>query len=535
LLQAVTGQERGHLERLLQELSDHALITAAGQGPDGFYAFRHVLIQEAAYRSLLGPRRRGLHREIATVLERLGDGVEPEQVALHHGRAGQHEKALEWYQKAALRARGRYALAERVQHLRRAVAHARTLEDGSPRPERELQLLIELGLALIDHRGSGHDEVQLTFERARELCLQLRDHERLVVALDALALNCHFARSESAQVLRYAAELDHVAEAARSPLAALWASRMRSSARLLRGELEAARAEMDSVIARYRELEAETGRTRTARDPRASTYGNLAICLTVQGRVVEGRAAADAGIQHAERSNSVPTLMASLRRGCLQGMIVRDEARVLELATRLLAVNAEHETFTGLREGTIALGWAKIGLRGEREALRSMLASLDQLEEARHFVYLPFLMCAVAERAWQVQDRDSALGLLQRASALAERTTEVWCEPELLRLRATLAKERTKAVALLEQSLTVARTRGAAWWELRAATDFAALQVQAGLGAHGRELLGPILARYHPELRLADLDRAAGVLAATNERPIPPERAGVAPRANQVQ
>jgi len=517
LLKAVAEQETAPLLQYLSELAEHGLITQHGEGEDSLYAFRHVLIQEAAYRTLMGPRRRQLHLKIAAVLDRqdgLGTTTEPEQVALHYGWAGQHEKATQLYRKAALRARGRYALVERAQHLQQAVLHARSLPDEVARSALELEVLIELGLAQIDHRGSGYDDVRATFERARDLCLELENHTRLVVVLDALALNYHFARSESAQMLQYAAELDDVAVRGALPLAALWAARMRSSARLLRGEFEPARIEFETVVARYKEMESETAGTRTARDPRSSTYGNLAICLTAQGRVTDAMAALHDGMRHARESKSMPSIMASLRRACLQGMIVRDNARVLAQASQLIAFNTEHETFTGLREGTIAQGWATIHIAGSLEVLGGMLISLDELQQAQHFVHLPFLLSAVAEQAWLIGDRNTALALLQRASSLLDRTGEVWCHAELVRLEAQFCEGNERAtVTLLQRSLRIARDQGAAWWELRAAADLAEIWTRAGAVSKARALLQATMPRFAHSPGLPDTMRAQALLS----------------------
>ena len=465
-----------------------------------------------AYRTLIAPRRRELHLRIAEALD--GPVNDPEQVALHYGWAGHHEKALILYRTAAQRARGRYALVERSQHLRKAVLHAQSLPGEADQPALELEVLIELGLALIDHRGSGHDEVGTTFERARSLCMALGHHHRMLTVMDALAVNHHFARSDSAQMLRYAAELDDVAGLEGLALAPLWAARMRSSACLLRGEFEAARMEFETVIARYGAMEQAATGAQTARDPRASTFGNLAICLTVQGQVTEAVAAQEDGMRHAERSKSVLSVMVSLRRACVQGMLVRDDARVARLAGRLIALNAAHETFTALREGTIAAGWATLRATGDAgSTLQAMLTSMDELEKAQHLVYLPFLMGAVAEQTWVAGRNDVARTLLERALTLLRRTGEVWCEAELIRLQALFSdRDRPERVKLLERSLGIARAQGAAWWELRTATDLAESWASTGSDREAALLLQTALPRFGDALALPDVARANAVL-----------------------
>src|SRR5262249_31957426 len=156
------------------------------------------------------------------------------------------EKSVDYYLKSAKQTTGRYALAEMVSQLRKGLRHLEHLPESKTKLRRELDLQVALGQALIDHQGSGSEEVRTTFERARELCLELGDITQLVVVFDGLVLNYHFSHSDSAKMLAYAEELLEVGQRTENPLALLWSRRARLSANFLQGRFEAARRDMQA-------------------------------------------------------------------------------------------------------------------------------------------------------------------------------------------------------------------------------------------------------------------------------------------------
>src|SRR5262249_22310949 len=172
-MHAGTNLEARWLEQALGELVQAGLINARGQPPDAVYTFKHALVQDAAYASLLRDRRRAIHRRVAEMLETdaVGGASELQLVAWHFAEAGLPDRSIEYYEKAANRATGRFALAEMASHLRNGLAQVGRLPDSPGRQKRELDLQVALGRALIDHQGSGAEEVRAAFERARELCL----------------------------------------------------------------------------------------------------------------------------------------------------------------------------------------------------------------------------------------------------------------------------------------------------------------------------------------------------------------------------
>ncbi|MBI3515609.1 MAG: AAA family ATPase [Proteobacteria bacterium] len=507
------------LEAALDRLVRAGLATARGTPPRATYTFKHALVQDAAYASLLRGRRRGLHLRLAEALAVAG--AEPELIAWHFGEAHQPERSLEYYLKAVNRATGRYALGEMVSHLRKAIRQLEQTDDSETKLHRELDLQLALGHALIDHQGSGSEDVRAAFERARELCIQLDDTKRLLVVIDGLVLNHLFTHSASSEMLIYADELLAVARRTGDSMALLWAQRARGSARLLKGMFEDARRDMDHVIGKLEARLDGSELPRMARDPRAATYGNFGICLTALGQPEAGAVASFEGIRHAEAANHTVSLIAGLRRACVRGIMQRDTRGVGELSRRLLALNEEHETFVGTREGAIFHAWVQLQDGWDAALLERAHTALEQLDGGKHWVMLPFFMAAIAEVMGERGDRGGAVALLDRAAELVGLTGERWCEPEIVRLKARFStRDVEEAVALLQLGLTQARDQGARLWELRIATNLAELWRAAGKAAAARDLLTPIYASFTEGVDSSDLTAARillGELAQFND------------------
>src|SRR5262249_22298108 len=182
-LQPLLSLTPQQLEHALGERVEAGVINARGRPPEALYTFKHALVQDAAYASLLRERRRALHLRFAECLESdvVGSAAnEPHLVAWHFGEAGEAGRAVGYYEKAAERTTGRFALAEMVSHLRKALAQLERVPESATRQKRELDLQVALGRALIDFQGSGSEEVRIAFERSRELCLALNETKPLL-------------------------------------------------------------------------------------------------------------------------------------------------------------------------------------------------------------------------------------------------------------------------------------------------------------------------------------------------------------------
>lgn len=470
--------------------------------------FHHTLIQEVAYASMLRGRRRLIHLRYAEALERDPTGpaaAAPELLAAHFGRAGMAEKSIDYYLKAAQRATGRFALAEIVGYLQKGLDQIGGLPATASILRKELILRIELGRALMEHRGAGDEEVRSNMERAQALCIDLGETEKLLQVHDGLS-NHHFARSQFDKLLECAEQALELGNRVGNPQAVVVARRTSGYARLVLGRFHEAREDFAQALAGY------GGAMATTRDPKVSVCAGLGLCLTALGLPDSGTEVSLAGVRHAEALRHPASLNIGLRRACTQAMMRRDVPRVQDLSRRLLASQNDYETFRGVREGAFFTAWAEWQADPDPAVSKRLLATLDYFESERHLDLLTFYMVATAELMEADGDREQASDLLRRAAGLVRRTGERWCEAEIPRLQARLTGDRPAAIRLLEASLAISHRQGALLWELRAAADLAKLLIAGGRAIDADRVLSPVLARVTEGEAMQDVCSARRLL-----------------------
>jgi predicted ATPase/class 3 adenylate cyclase len=477
----------------LRALVDAELLVQLGCESGVVYSFRHALVQDAAYASLLRDRRRVLHLQAAEALEReADDGTESEILAHHFAAAGLADRAIDHHLKAASQAQNRSAVAEMVSHLRRGLGLLAGLPDTIETRRRELQLQTALGRGLIDTMGSSSEEGHAAFERARALSLEVGDNALMLPILYGLQVY-HFTKAEPETVIRYANEILELGARSGDRRAIVLGERVGGSAYLLLGRFAEARRAYENLLRLYDVTQDGGAAADTPRDPLVASCAFLAICLTVMGYPAQGRMVEARGLRHADTLQHAISTVFGLRRSCIQHMLTRDVARVHEIAERILDVTAEYQTFLGGPEGTLFQAWARLHMHFDLDEHARMLVALEQLDQAKTWAMLPFMMAAAAEISWTGGEHDAAERLLNRASELVLLTGERWCEAELIRLQARFSpRDADTPIAMLYQALDLARHQGARLWELRIVRDLGERLVMRGHSEKASALLAPV-------------------------------------------
>jgi class 3 adenylate cyclase len=516
LFQSISHLERERLEHALQGLVQADLIVERGQAPDAMYSFRHALVQDAAYSSLLRTQRRTLHLQVAEALERHplhAESAEPEILAHHFAEAGIVDKAVDHHLAAARQAASRCALAEMVSHLRRGLSLLADLPDMPATQRRELALQVALGQGLSDYLGSANDESHAAFARARALCLELKDTTLLLSILYGLQVY-HFTRGESEVVLRYGQEILALSEPKAERKTLLLGERVVASAHLLIGHFAEARAAYERLLALCEATSNDSPLADSPRDSAVVGCSFLAICLTMVGYPGQGIAMSDRGRRSAAGLSRPLSLAFSLRRSCIQRMLLLDFAAVKELAEQLLKLAAENDIRPGRLEGLFFHSWALLNECNSAELHEQLDRALEQLDKAKTWAFLPYLMTAACELKLAHRDRDGGARLLARAAELVQSTGARWCQPEILRLRARLLGDGPEAPAILREAHALAQDQNAKLWQLRIAIALAQLLLQQGAHAAAHEILAPARAAFQEDIDFADLHTADALLAA---------------------
>jgi class 3 adenylate cyclase/tetratricopeptide (TPR) repeat protein len=519
LLQLLSGLPREQLEDALRKFEQAGLLVAQGEAPRSIYEFKHALVRDVAYASLLRKRRRAIHMRLAEILAAEHFDPEnalPEVIAWHFAEAGAPDQSIEYYFRAAERTTGRFALTERVSLLRRALRQIEHLPESPETNRRELTLQVALYQVLVDDQGSGSEDVRSAVERARTLCLKLDDTKELIRVQDGL-LNYHFSHSEPEKALQYAKEMLEVGERTGDPQAFLMGRKTAGFANLLLGRFEMACEDMRILVETYDEKRDGPQSALSIRDSKVGAYTVIGICRTALGYLDSGAATSMEAVRHAESLSHHVSRIVALRRACVQHIMTRNTRVVLELSERLLGLATEFQTYKGARDGAVFHCWALLQTRRDPALLQRMCDCIEQFDATQHWAMLPFFMTSTAEIMGKYGDMESAATLVNRAAELVQLTGERWSEPEVIRLQACFGTaDLDQSIHLLQTSLQKARQQQAKLWELRTATSLATLWLKQGNRTAAHEILAPIHAWFSEGLAAPDLIAARELLDRTS-------------------
>jgi class 3 adenylate cyclase/predicted ATPase len=512
LLAAVAPIGGALLEAALAQLGAAELIFARGEPPDSTYVFKHALVQEAAYASLLHSKRLRLHGQIADELKaHFSEIIEsrPELMAHHLAAARQTDRAIEYLQTAGERAIQRSAYVEAIGHLQRALELFQTLPDRQGHARKALELVVLLGQAMIAGRGYAAAETKEVLLRAKGLIDESTDPAQKFSILYGIWA-CHYVGGEVR--LQRDAALDFVREAERhGDTAALCLShRTLGTTYFTMGEFVAGRHHLERALGFFKPNEHARHRYQYGQDIGASVLCYLCWALWHLGYVEQAAEVAAQAMRHADQVSHPHTQVYTIchARGLLDIFRRRSE-ETASYAGRVVALCEEHGIPQWAAGGLILKGWAAIG-KGEAE--RGIELLRDGVAAWRNTgarLWLPIFLALEAEAHAKLGHGDRALRVIAEALQIAEETGERWAIAEVLRIRAGLlldAGRPTEEVeAALLQSLQIARHQRARSWELRTACDLARLWQQQGRGAEVLRLLQAIYKQFSEGFDGADL------------------------------
>jgi class 3 adenylate cyclase/predicted ATPase len=520
LLAAMVGVDEDALRHALARLVEAEILFARGEPPAATYMFKHALIQETAYQSLLKRTRQQLHARVANVLEeRFPErvGSEPEVIARHCEQGGMVAQAVRHYQRAGERATQRSANEEAIAHLRCALDLVATLPETRERHQLELLVQMAIGVPLFAARGSSHPEHQQVYARARELTSQIGESLELPRVLVGMA-DAYLVQGGLATAVEVATEA--LASAERTGVASdlLSAHQIIGMPLFHQGQFARALQHCEQSIELY--------------DP--YTHGSLAFAMGLD-RGVSAHGCAAWGhmyLGHPDRALALSDEAVALAR--------RVEHPISLADALLFAVNVDFERgdlvrgwecaaeLTGLAEqlgfplyvafGRLYRGWALVESGKGEAGIAEIQQAMLEFDRVGSGVGAPQSLSILAASLRRVGRHDEGLRALGSGIALAEQQGQHFYDAELHRLRAELLLEGDgtavgEAEALFGKSLEIARRQEAKTFELRAATSLARLWHRQGKRDAARDLLAPLYAWFTEGFDTRDLIEAQALLA----------------------
>ena len=519
LLAALSNFDANALDEALRQLTDAEILNRRGTPPDAAYTFKHALIQDAAYESLLKTKRRELHARVAeTLKERFPESAEtqPELLAHHRTEAGQFETGIQYWHKAADRALRQSANDDAISHAERGISLIGEIVDEDVAVRLETPLQATLGPALMATRGYNALETGKAYYRALELCEQAGDTDNMFPVLFGLEAY-HLVRTDFKAAQSFARRFDDLAGEVGAPSLQMIGRLLKSTPPVWMGQFEEARQFAAAAVEIDEREHPDSLTTEMGENAALSARGHLAFALGALGYPDQARSMAQLALTGLEGEPHAHAHGSPLVFSCLLYWLLRDGQSNLAVAERLgtLANEQRFGLLSILARSLIAgamtaLGRYEDGLSSVQTALNGKLGEKLALQVSRSFA-----LCILAEAYLGMKRPALALEALVEAEAFIDRTGEGISESECQRLRAQalLASDQAEsAVEYFLRALDLARKRNARWFELRAARDLARLWHEQGKTQEARDLLAPIYGWFTEGFDTPDLIEAKALL-----------------------
>ena len=516
VLKAVTSLPHTELETLLDQLVTSELVHRRGDAPHSVYAFKHALVQDAAYETIPKSRRPSIHGRIAEVLEQQFPDIaehHPDVLAYHCAEAGLAEKAIDFSIKAAHMAVERSAGVEALAQVETAMTLLPRVSAESERQQLDGRLHVALGDALVMTKGFASPEVMSTLSRARQL-LDETDHP--IESLRALCglFNYYLMRSESP------ACLDLTAQLLKRPLdrpAANVIHYLAGTAHLHLGNFRKTIHHLETALSLYEEDVCGSVAFVAGYHLRSFTLIWLALGYLYSGSLKRAAETISAAVQDA-RSRSHPfTLVSALLALARFRIHTHDVKGAIDATEEGLAIATEHRSPYHVSRANV-LRAVNIVARGRAEEGITLMehALVAHRNTGANFQSSYNLSC-LAEAHARAGKIARAVELADQAVAEVSRTGERWWEAEAQRSRGEILltaapSHHAEAERCFKNALACAKGQEAKLWELYAAQSLASLWLAQGRNDEARELLAPVYAAFADGFDTADLKLAKAML-----------------------
>jgi predicted ATPase len=489
--------------------------------PQATYVFKHVLIQDAAYQALLKSTRQQYHQRIAQVLEEQFPATvdqQPELLAHYYTEAGLTEQAVASWQRAGQQANQRSANAEAVQHLTKGLTLLAMLPETQTRAQRELDLQIALGPALMALKGFAAPEVEQTYARARVLCQHVGETPQLLPTLRGLS-RFYGNRGPYATARELAEQLYRLAQREATPTSRLAAHIALAPILFHQGDYAAARTHAEQGIALAEAIGQRAVAFQLDIAPGVMCLEIVALSLWCLGYPVQAVRRSQEALALAQEL-AHPLSLAIAQHGAAWLHHLRRETPAVQTAADALLTLATAQGFPAyVGYGTCWRGWALAAQGQGATGLRLLHQGMAALLAMGQMLSRTFCLVLLAEATQYAGEVAEGLRLVTEALEVCEAGGQGDMHAEAHRLQGELLlrqaiPDATQAEACFQQALALAHRQQAKSWELRAATSLARLWQQQGKRQEAHDLLTPVYGWFTEGFDTADLQEAKALLDA---------------------
>ena len=526
-LEAVAQELMAELQSKLNRLVTAGLLFRQGEPPHATYLFKHALVQDAAYGSLLREPRRALHARIVETLDSQFVDIaenQPELLARHATEAGQIEKAAGLWGKAGLKSLERSALAEAAEQLTRALGQIATLPATPALRREQIKLQVALITPLIHVKGYAAPETKAATEQARLLVEQAEMRgdppEDPLVLFSVLYSTCvtNYMAFNGDALRELSARFLMLAQTRGTTVPLMIGHRLMGHALMLTGEIAEGRAHYDQSLAFYdltkhRALAAQIG----GQDAGVAALAHRARALWLLGYPEAALSDVDQGLKDAREIGHAATLMYALANLSYTQIHCGQYALANALINELIALTDEKNALFWKAVGTLLRGCLFAEADKALDAIQTIGTGLPGYRSTGSSVIVPFYLSYQARAYAQLGNFDDAWRCISEAITAVEMTKERWYEAEVNRTAGEVAlrspaPNQAKAETYFQRAQSVSRAQQAKSFELRAAMSLARLWRDQGKVQQARELLAPVYGWFTEGFDTLDLKEAKALL-----------------------
>ena len=440
LLHAVAPTSETDLHSALAKLVEAEILYQRGVGEQSRYFFKHALIRDTAYQSLLKSTRQQYHQQIAQVLEeRFLDTKErqPELLAHHYTEAGLVERAIPHWQQAGQKAVKRSANNEAISHLTKGLELLKTLPDTLERAQQELSLQIALGVPLTATKGYAAPEVEKACARARELCRQVGETAQLFPVLGALEL-FYFNRGEFQTARELAEQLLSLAQSVRDPSLLVLAHAALGTTLFRLGELDPAQEHLEQSLALYNPQKHNPYASGSVHDFRIVSLSYAVWNLWLLGYPDQALKRCHEVLASAQELSHPFSMAFALSYAAAVHQFRREGQMTQERAEAVIALSTEQGFPSWFAGGTVFQGWALAEQGQVEDGITQMQQGLAAYQATGAEASQSHFLVLLAEAHWKVGRAEEGMSVVAEALAHVRKTGARVYEAELYRLKGEL-------------------------------------------------------------------------------------------------
>ncbi|WP_024520237.1 adenylate/guanylate cyclase domain-containing protein [Bradyrhizobium sp. Tv2a-2] len=532
LLAAVVRMPEAELRSALDRLIQTGLLFRLGLPPNATYLFKHALVRDASYGTLLREPRRALHARIAEAVEsQFAETAEsqPELLAHHCTEAGLIAKAAALWGKAGQRSLARSALVEATVQLIRALSQIATLPGTPALRGDQIKLQVALVNALMHTKGHAAPETIASLDRARTFIEQaesLGESPEDPLLLFSVLYGfwvANYIGFNSDALLDLATECLALAEKRGTMVPLMLGHRLMATSLMCTGALAESRAHYDQAIAIYEPAEHRALATRFGQDMRVAALSYRSWALWLLGFPEAAGRDAEQALKEAREISQAATLMYALFHTSFTHICCGNYAAASAEANELVPLADERGSLFWGSLGMLAQGYV-LALTGKvSDAVPVITSGIIARRSTAATALEPFCLSYLAGAHAELGNFDDALSCIREAMSKVETTKESWFEAEIKRTAGEIAlslpdPDATKAEEYFEHALAVARQQQAKSWELRAAVSMARLWYEQGKRQQAHDLLAPVYGWFTEGFDTRDLKEAKALLGELGQR-----------------